>query len=256
MDINGIRSTDILTSTHAAAYGPHMQGSSVHPQKDGDEEDLEISEIGSLMNAVSQMSGDDRDDIKSFMDDLRSSVKEGSFNAEDMAVSAPEALTSYAEENDIDLTSLIQDLADVMENAGGVYGPPPPPPPPMMPGMSGLDTSSLEDLSEDEISEIQSFMEGLTASVEDGTFDAGAMADEAPEALKTLAEENGMELTEMLEYMAGEIEDSAGAPPSPPPMMYGSRGMGFEPFGTQGMEFFNRSFSAEGDEETSAAESA
>ncbi|MBN2122744.1 MAG: hypothetical protein JW821_00485, partial [Deltaproteobacteria bacterium] len=61
-------------------------------------------------------------------------------------------------------------------------------------------------------------------AVMNGTFDAAEMAANAPEALKTFAEENGVDLEHMLEDMAARMEETGGGPPPPPPMLYGADG--------------------------------
>jgi hypothetical protein len=239
MTINAIKSTnelEIMRSIYAAAYAPPTQGNS-NSQNGASTENLEISAVGNLMNAISQMSSTDQSSIKSFMDDLTSSVQNGTFDASTMADSAPSALTSYAEENGIDLTQLVQTLADGPQNNPGVYGPPPPPPPMMSSASSAsgtsstssLDLSSLENLSSDDKTSLESFLTDLTESVNNGTFDASTMAASAPDSLTNLAEANGVDLTQLIQDMADQIQNNgkASAPPPPPPMMSGMNGLDF-----------------------------
>lgn len=229
MTINGIsRMTelDMMQGIYAAAYSRATATDYSSASSTSCTEQLQISTVGNFMNAVSQMSSSDQSSIKSFMDDLVSSVQDGSFDASTIASSAPSALSSYAEENGIDLTQLVQDLADGAGHGGpGVYGPPPPPPP-VMPestgdadatGVTNLDLSSLENLSSSDKSELKTFLTELAASVEDGTFDASTMASEAPDSLTSLAEENGIDLTQLVQDLADGIENGKNAPPPPPP---------------------------------------
>jgi len=73
-------------------------------------------------------------------------------------------------------------------------------------------------LSDDEKSDVQSFMKTLKSSLEDGTFDADTLASSAPDVLKNLAEKNGMSVSELIQELADEAENT-----SPPPAnMYGS----------------------------------
>ena len=230
MSITSINSSDLLSSILAAAYTPvsNTQDSGSNFKTSGTE-NVQISSIGTLMSAVSQMSGEDKSSIKSFMDEIKEATETGSFDASGMAEEAPEALQEYAEENGIDLTELVQDLSDASQNSG-VYGPPPPPPPMMSDtsstsdttSTSTLDLSSIEELSNDEKSELQSFMETLKSSVEDGTFDADTLAASAPDALTTLAEENGMDVTDLVQELADDVKNA----PPPPPMMMGMAGDG------------------------------
>jgi hypothetical protein len=219
MTINGINSStelEIMRSIYAAAYAPPAQGNSIGSQSGSGTDNLQISPVGNLMSAISQMSSTDQSSMKSFMDDLVSSVQNGTFDASTMASSAPSALTSYAKENGIDLTTLVQDLADGAGNNGpGIYGPPPPPPP-MTANMtdasgttsaSSLDLSSLENLSDSDKAKLQSFLKDLQSSVEDGTFDASTMAANAPDSLSSFANANGIDLTQMLQDMEKGIEN-------------------------------------------------
>jgi len=73
------------------------------------------------MNAVSQMSEDDQSSIKSFLDDLKTAVEDGTSDADTAAEEAPDALKNYAEEKGIDITDLVQDLADEAENSGRLW---------------------------------------------------------------------------------------------------------------------------------------
>jgi len=171
------------------------------------------------MSAMSQMSADDQSSIKSFMDEIKTSTEDGSFDASALAEEAPEALQAYAEENGLDLTELVQDLSTASQGPG-VYGPPPPPPMEET-EESSLDLSSLEDLTDEEQTELQAFMEEMKSSIEDGTFDAATLAESAPDVLETVAEENGMSMTELIQELADEAENLP-----QPPMMAGANGMG------------------------------
>jgi predicted DNA-binding ribbon-helix-helix protein len=224
VSISSINSSNLLNSVLSAAYSNSRDITSSSQSSGADS--TSISSIGALMKAISQMSDDEQSSIKSFIDGLKSSVENGTFDAETAAEEAPDALKSYAEENGIDLTALVQNLADGTESSG-VYGPPPPPPPDNNAGItetsgSSLDLSSIENLSDDEKSEVQSFMETLKSSLEDGTFNADTLAASAPDALQKLAEENGMSVSDLIQELADEAEKAP--PPPQPPELYGSSG--------------------------------
>jgi hypothetical protein len=238
MSINSINSYDLLSSIYATAYAPPTQGIGQNSQSvSGSTEQIDISMPGKLMNAISQMSDKEKAKMETFRQELKDAVENGTFDAETMAASAPDALASFAEENGIELTQMLQNMADGLANNEGVYGPPPPPPP-MMSGMSGLDLSSLEDLNDDEKGGIRSFLEDLTSSVQDGTFDAETLAASAPDALANLAKENGIELTELIQNLADEIEKAGNAPP---PMIDGANGNN---------DFFSQFFSEDNSDNT------
>ena len=94
-------------------------------------------------------------------------------------------------------------------------------------GMDGIGANispmgkMLSTMSEEDRAEMQAFHEEMKEAVESGTFDAAEMAENAPEALKTFAEENGIDLEEMLTDMA-----ERGGPPPTPPIGYDSNGAG------------------------------
>jgi hypothetical protein len=216
MSINAINSNNLLSSIYAAAYAPASTQSNITGMQPlNSSEEIDISIPGKLMNAISQMTDQEKTEMETFRQELTEAVQNGTFDAETMAASAPDALAEFAEENGVELTQMLQDMADGMENNRGVYGPPPPPPP-MMSDTSGLDLSSLEDLSDDEKSEIKSFMEELSAAVQGGTFDEETMAASAPDSLATLAEENGMELADLIGKLAEDAERTGKEPPPPP----------------------------------------
>lgn len=97
------------------------------------------------------------------------------------------------------------------------------------PSCVGLDISTagklgsmISEMSEDDKAEMDAFHQKMREAIESGAFDAAEMAEEAPEALKAFAEENGIDLEEMLTTMA-----ERGGPPGPPPVgLYNSNGIG------------------------------
>jgi hypothetical protein len=85
--------------------------------------------------------------------------------------------------------------------------------------------SFLDGLSEEDRAEMEAFRKEMEEAVASGSFDAAAMAEEAPEAFQTWAEENGIDLSDMLGDMASRMEENGGAPPPPPPPgLYGANG--------------------------------
>jgi hypothetical protein len=89
--------------------------------------------------------------------------------------------------------------------------------------LGGKLMSLISEMSEEDKAEMFAFHQEMHQAIESGTFDAAEMAEEAPEALKAFAEENGIDLEEMLTTMA-----ERGAPPGgPPPMgLYNASGIG------------------------------
>ncbi len=85
--------------------------------------------------------------------------------------------------------------------------------------------SKISGMSEEEKAEMDAFRDTVMSALENGTFDAAALAEEAPESMAEFADENGMDLEKMVEGMAKGPKGKEGAPPPPPPM-YGSDGKG------------------------------
>jgi hypothetical protein len=222
MSVGSINSTNLLGSILNAAQSNGTKEAGPGIQSDGSG-NTSISSIGALMNAVSQMSDDDKSSIKSFLDSIKSSVQDGSFDIDAAVEEAPDALKSYAETNGIDLTDLVNDLADGAKGSG-VYGPPPPENSDNASATSGnLDLSSLSNLTDDEKSDLQSFMESIKSSIENGTFDADTLASSAPEAIQNLAEENNMSVSDLIQELGNEAKNILSSPP-PANEMSGSNG--------------------------------
>jgi hypothetical protein len=87
---------------------------------------------------------------------------------------------------------------------------------PMGAGQDSVNVSSMgqmmSNLSEADTKEMQEFKADIARSIKSGDFDATTMAENAPEALKTFAAENDIELDSMLnqisEKMAGTMNGS------------------------------------------------
>jgi hypothetical protein len=97
------------------------------------------------------------------------------------------------------------------------------PPPPMQDmfqasGMGSL-MSEVQNLNEDDQQSIQDYLKSIFDSIRNGTFDAATLADNAPDALKQLANEQGIDLESAIKEMAQKIEEmkAQGPPPGPPP---------------------------------------
>lgn len=112
-------------------------------------ETLDISALGKSRNAISQMSDEEKAEMRVFHEEMMEAVKNGTFDASTMAANAPDALKSFAEENGVDLETMMEDQAFMMQNMANTQGPPPPPPPQMY-GSDGQGTAySSQDVSMD-----------------------------------------------------------------------------------------------------------
>ncbi len=90
---------------------------------------------------------------------------------------------------------------------------------------AGRMANFMSSLSEDDKAEMQAFHEEMIAAVQSGNFDASEMAEKAPDALKEFAEENDIDLEEMLKKGPPPGRPN-GMPPSGMGGMYNSAGLG------------------------------
>jgi len=94
--------------------------------------------------------------------------------------------------------------------------PPPPPPEPVEGELSGY-LSEVEDTEE-----VKSFMQEVMSMSLSGDFDAEELAESAPESLKAYAEEQGVDLEEMMQNAHDHLQQMGnkmpgGGGPMPPP---------------------------------------
>ena len=212
MDLNSVGSMNSYSEISGISYSRHIHGDNNLPPFLGDEENMDISRPGKIMNAISKMSEEERSEIKAFHEEVMEAVENGTFDASVMAASAPESLVALSEDSGIDLEEMIEGMAQGPQGKRVV----PPSHPPMMGGLNG------SELSEEELAEMEEFREKIMNAMGDGRFDASELVAEAPETMVKFAEENGLDLEQMIEGMA---QGPQGPPPSPP-MMYGADGKG------------------------------
>ena len=81
-------------------------------------EDVEISPMGQMMSMLSSMSSEGLDQMKDFRGQVVAAVSGGEFDAEVLAGQAPDELKRFVEENNIDLTAMIAQMAERIEQRG------------------------------------------------------------------------------------------------------------------------------------------
>ena len=161
---------------------------------------VNISMLGQLGSAASHGNQTDLPGMESFFQEIIQSVEDGTFDAAEMAENGPEALKTFAEENNIDLESLLAEQAENVEERHMFMAPPPPP--------ANADMQEfMSNLSDDELEELNAFRDEIIQSVEDGAFDAAEMAENASETLKTFAEENNIDLESLLSIWEEETQN-------------------------------------------------
>ena len=244
MDINGVESARMSMGVYGAGFSPPSREGSDEFQYTPCMEQLDISQTGKMMNAISLMDEEEMAEMRSFHQKIMEAMEDGTFDASQMAAEAPDSLVAFAEENGVDLTQMIEDMASGMERMKGA----PPPPPPMM--SEGGGGSLLDDLTEEELAELEAFKEEIVESLMNGTFDASELAANAPDALTAFAEENDIDLTQMIEDMASGPGRNGGPPPPPPPIMYGANGSGISSYEDPGTDLLGEMLAEEETEDS------
>lgn len=86
--------------------------------------DLNISALGKMASNRSGLSADERAQAQAFRDEMRSAMRNGEFNPEEMAQKAPDFMKQRAEENNVSLTDAFQQIEDrvsVLRNLSSSY---------------------------------------------------------------------------------------------------------------------------------------
>lgn len=69
-----------------------------------------VSSLGKVMNAMSGLTANDREQAQAFREEIRSKIIEGEFDPKVMAQNAPDFMKQRAEQNDVSLTEVFQQL--------------------------------------------------------------------------------------------------------------------------------------------------
>jgi len=164
---------------------------------------MSLSSIAQVVEAAKE-AGASQDELEEFRVKIMEAVQNGTFDAETLAKEAPTAMKDAAEELGIDLTSALEGMASDIQTRGAY---PPPPPPAEEEDDEDDDTTTRETLkklvdaaraSGASEEELEAFRVKIMEAIENGTFDAEALALQAPDALKAAAEKEGVELSSAL----------------------------------------------------------
>mgnify|MGYP001599639241 CR=1 FL=1 len=74
--------------------------------------DTNISPFAKMASNMSGLSADERAQAQAFRDEMRSAMRGGDFNPEEMAQKAPDFMKQRAEENGVSLTDVFQQIED------------------------------------------------------------------------------------------------------------------------------------------------
>ncbi|WP_317932692.1 hypothetical protein [Halioxenophilus sp. WMMB6] len=153
----------------------------------------ETVSLSSAAQALSGLTEDQQTELADYLRSIQQASESGAVDAEALAEEAPEFLQTLASELGIEMSDLVNQLAD-MSNS------PPPPPPPMSPA---------------DMEAVRGFHEQVLSSVESGSYDEASLAASAPESVVTMAQARGMEVSELVAWMSEN--DLPPAPPSGQP---------------------------------------
>jgi hypothetical protein len=178
--------------------------------------------MGQIHNIISGLSDDGKTEADDFFKTVRDAIESGNYNAEELAANAPDELKTAAEENGVNLTDLISDMADHYNEMKDKFSYMPPPP--NGTAQQNTNMEALKDLisglSDDGKTEAKDFFKTVRDAIESGNYNAEELAKNAPDELKTAAEENGVNLTDLINDMAdqyNEMKDRFSEMPPPPP---------------------------------------
>lgn len=82
------------------------------------DEDAQLSPMGQMMSKLSGMGSEGLEQMRDFRGQVNAAVKSGEFDAEALAEQAPGELQAFADENGIDLTAMVTQMADRSEQGG------------------------------------------------------------------------------------------------------------------------------------------
>ena len=95
--------------------------------------------------------------------------------------------------------------------------------------------SELSNLGAEESAEVQQFHQEVFSSIQDGTFDAESLANSAPESVKNLAQEKGIDLEQALSQVNDKAQEMKN--------LFASSGYGLN-IASLGLEGISQSYSS------------
>jgi len=209
-----------LQNLAAPSIGSNQGMKPEPPPPDGQNQQAFQSSLSSLAKILSTLRDDEstsREQVKSYLDELKMTMSSGNVSAAELAESAPDWLVSAAESGGVDMNTLFSELIDrAASGMNGLYGPGAPPekpmgpPPEMMNSAIGQLFQQAQESGSTDEEGIRSFMDSVREAQETGSTDAASLAESAPDWLKAAAERSGVDLESAITDM---MEN---APPRPP----------------------------------------
>lgn len=79
-------------------------------------DDFKLSGMGQILNSVKETESASKEEVKSYMDSIMEALKNGTFNAAELAEDAPAWLVEAAEESGVNLEDALNDMASHYNN--------------------------------------------------------------------------------------------------------------------------------------------
>jgi hypothetical protein len=112
MQINGeLERIQMMPCTGTSSSGQSSPMKGPPPNGMAPADQVEISSKGQMMSYISGLSDEEKTEVFDYLKEATEAIQAGTYDAEEMASTAPEQLTAYAEENGLDLEEFITSLA-------------------------------------------------------------------------------------------------------------------------------------------------
>lgn len=162
---------------------------------------FEQSELGQFIsNAVSSGSVSN-EDVKLMMDTLKEAAESGSINIDRILEAIPESIKTYAADNAIDLSTIIE----IPKMIGGH--------PPKIDGVhippnTELGQFAQQAISSGSVTEVDmiTFDNALKDALMNGNIDAEAILGNTPESIKTYAADNNIDLSNLINTFKDNLQ--------------------------------------------------
>jgi hypothetical protein len=203
-----IQNLSHVTGTQSRGFMPEFE----EDERNKSAFDLKLSGLGKILASVKESGSVDRSDVQEFFDEIKQAMASGSVDVTSLAEDAPEWLKSAAEDVGIDLvTALTEFIENAPPEPNGQFaaGRPPERPAGPPPEIGDTQLGQLFQLAQEadttDEEGIRSFLDSLREALESGSTDVASLAENAPDWLKTAAEESGLDLTDSLDEFLAKL---------------------------------------------------
>ncbi len=163
----------------------------------------ELSTLGKMLSIIhADFSEAEQSEVKEFLGKLHNSIANGSIDAATLAEQAPDSLKTLAEEEGLNIESLLNSLSKM-------------PPPPnmqrsgmMMSSEFGQFFSKIEsELGEEDIAAIKNFFDSARSEFISGSLDIDALIGKAPQLLLDISESMNIDINSLLNDMLSKLAE-------------------------------------------------